>query len=441
MTRQFPPGFLFGASTAAYQIEGAISADGKGVSIWDHFCGQPGRIENGDSGEIACDHYHRLEEDLDLLVAAGLKAYRFSVSWSRILPNGDGAVNEAGLAFYDRVVDGCIRRGIEPWLCFYHWDYSQALQDRGGWTSREAIGWFVGLVDVVTRHFAGRVNHYVLFNEPSMFTGLGYLLGTHAPGLRDPSAYGAAVHHVNLATAAGAARIREIAPAAQVGTVVAFNHAIANSEAPADVAAAALVDAVLNTAFLDPPFHGRYPDAIKSLVEPHIRDGDMEAAQVRFDFLGLNHYTRAFIEAAPPEQGGFRFARRNTGAARTEMGWEVYPQGMGDLIARVSREYPGTPLYITENGGAFPDVPGDDGTIDDAGRIALLDGYLEALATSIVDGGDVRGYFVWSLLDNFEWAHGYRMRFGLVHVDYQSLKRTPKRSFGWYGKVARTGCL
>jgi beta-glucosidase len=441
MARSFPPGFIFGASTAAYQIEGAYNADGKGVGIWDHFCRQPGRVENGDTGDVACDHYDRLEEDLDLMAAAGLKAYRFSVNWTRILPAGDGEPNAAGLAFYDRLVDGCLKRGITPWLCFYHWDYAQALQERGGWANRESIGWYVALVDVVTRHFANRVAHFVMFNEPSMFTALGYLMGTHAPGLRDPAAYGAAVHNVNLATAAGVARVRQIAPAAQVGTVVAFNLMEPGSSETQDVQATALVDAVLNTAFTHPPLRGVYPDAIVPLVQPHIHPGDMEAVRVQFDFLGLNHYTRGFIGAAPPEKGGFAMLKRDTGLLRTQMGWDVYPQGMAQTVARVARDYPGLPLYITENGGAFPDVVRADGTIDDADRIALLDGYLEALATSIAEGHDVRGYFVWSLLDNFEWAHGYRMRFGLVHVDYATLKRTPKRSFNWYAELARSGVL
>jgi beta-glucosidase len=441
MTRQFPKDFLFGASTAAYQIEGAHNSDGKGLSLWDAFCREPGRIENGDTGEIACDHYHRVDEDLDLLAAANLKAYRFSVNWTRILPNGDGTVNPAGLAFYDRVVDGCHARGIEPWLCFYHWDYVHALQQRGGWTNRQSVDWYLDFVDVVTRHFAGRVKYFVLFNEPSMFTGLGYLIGSHAPGVRDRNAYGAAVHHVNLATAAAAARIRAIAPEAQVGTVVAFNLALPNSEAPEDVKAAAFVDAFLNTAFLDPPFHGRYPEVLVPLIAPHVQAGDMEALQTRFDFLGINHYTRGFIAAAPPEKGGFTFVKRETAAPRTQMGWEVYPQGLVEVLDRCVNDYGKLPLYITENGGAFPDIVGADGLIDDADRIALLDGYLGALAGAIAAGHDVRGYLVWSLLDNFEWAHGYRMRFGLVHVDYQSLKRTPKASYHWYAKVAQARAL
>jgi beta-glucosidase len=441
MTRAFPETFLFGASSAAYQIEGAWNLDGKGESIWDRFSHTPGKVENGDTGNIACDHYHRWAEDLDLLRDAVLKVYRFSVNWTRVLPDGIGRVNEPGLAFYDRLVDGCLERGIDPWPCFYHWDYSQALQDLGGWANRDSIDWYLELVDAVTRRLSDRAQHFVLFNEPSMFTSLGYLIGSHAPGLQDPGLYGAAVHHVNLAAAAGAGLVRSIAPGAKVGNALALNHAVPASDSSEDQAAAAYFDAVLSGSFIDPPSRGVYPAPIAALVHPHVRDGDMEACRASFDFAGLNHYTRGFIAAAPGQGPGFRFVRSAAGGERTDMGWEVYPDGMHQAIARLAADYGSMPIYITENGGAFTDAPGPDGRIPDTRRIALLDGYLRAVARAIADGFDVRGYMVWSILDNFEWAHGYRMRFGLVDVNYETQKRAPRDSYHWYAALAATGAF
>jgi beta-glucosidase len=441
MTRAFPESFLFGASSAAYQIEGAWNLDGKGEGIWDRFCRTPGKVENGDTGDVACDHYHRWAEDLDLIRDAAMTVYRFSVNWTRILPDGIGRINEAGLAFYDRLVDGCLERGIDPWPCFYHWDYAQALQEKGGWANRDSIDWYLELVTAVTRRIGDRARHFALFNEPSMFTALGYLIGSHAPGLQDASRYGAATHHVNLATAAGARLVREIAPGAQVGTVLALNHAIPATDAPEDAAAAAWFDAVLAGSFIDPAFAGAYPAALEPFVAPHVRPGDLEACRARLDWVGLNHYTRGFIAAAPGTPTGFRFVRPPSDAPRTDMGWEVYPQGMYDAIARLAGVCGGLPIYITENGGAFAGDPDAEGRIRDTGRIALLDGYLRAVALAIADGFDVRGYMVWSILDNFEWAHGYRMRFGLVHVDYQTLKRTPRESYRWYRALAASGAF
>lgn len=448
MARSFPPGFIFGASTAAFQIEGAAHADGKGESMWDAFCRTPGKVSNGDTGDIACDHYHRFEEDLDLAAAAGMKAYRFSINWTRILPNGVGAANAQGLAFYDRLTDACLKRGIAPWPCFYHWDYSQRLHERGGWTHRESVDWYLELVQAVVPKLADRCGHWVMFNEPGIFTALGYLLGQHAPGVRDPAAYGAAVHHVNLATGEGVRLVRRLAPQATIGTVLAINGAEAATNTAEDHTAAERIDAIMNRAFLDPLFRAQYPDALTAMVAPFVRDGDMARCQVPLDFLGVNHYTRARVSAATGESrdgatagGGMGMLRPPAGAPVTAMGWEIYPQGLYDVVARVTNEYGRIPIYITENGGAFPDIQDANGVIQDHDRIALLDGYLEALARACADGYDVRGYLVWSLLDNFEWAHGYDKRFGLVHVDYATLKRTPKASYHWYADLARTGKL
>ncbi|MCA3697428.1 GH1 family beta-glucosidase [Aquidulcibacter sp.] len=445
MPIRFPESFVFGASTAAYQIEGAAQTDGRGEGIWDRYSHTPGKIHQGDTGDIACDHYHRFEEDLDLAQAASMTAYRFSINWARVLPDGVGRVNEAGLAFYDRLVDACIARGLEPWVCFYHWDYSQVLQDQGGWANRASVDWFLELVQLVTNRLKDRVTHWCLFNEPTIFTSLGYLLGQHAPGLKDPAAYGAAVHHVSLATADGVRLVRRLAPGAKVGTVLSINGVQPASTSPEDVAASALADAVMNRAFLDPIFKGTYPDEIGAMVTPFIRDGDMDRLKADLDFLGINHYTRSKIAAKPASVsadgatagGGMGFVPPPAGTPITLMGWEIRPEGIYEVIARVYEQYAALPIYITENGGAFPDEVTATGEVLDHDRIGLLTGYLSQIARAINDGYDVRGYLVWSLLDNFEWGHGYSKRFGLVHIDYESQKRTPKASYQWYRQLAQ----
>ncbi len=442
---ELPPGFLFGASTAAFQIEGGASADGKGASIWDRFCHFPGKVAGGDTGDVACDHYHRFEEDLDLMAAAGLTAYRFSISWPRIFPTGTGAINEAGLAFYDRLVDGCLARGIAPWPCFYHWDLPQALQDRGGWSSRDSIDWYLGYVEAVVRRLDQRVSNWIMFNEPSIFTSLGYLLGVHAPGVVDPSAYGAAVHHVSLATAEGMRLVRRLTPEARVGTVFAVNGVEPATPSAADQVAALRADAIMNRSFLEPLFHGRYPREIDAMVAPFIAGGDLLRIREEPDFVGLNHYTRARISAASAVAGGngatagggLGMASPSLGTSVTAMGWEIRPEGIYEALFRLRRDYTSAPIYVTENGGAFADAQGPDGTVDDQDRIALLQGYIGEIARACRDGVDVRGYMVWSLLDNFEWAHGYAKRFGIIHVDYQTLRRTPKASYHWYASLAK----
>jgi beta-glucosidase len=444
MPATFPATFVFGASTAAYQIEGAASIDGRGEGIWDRFSHTPGKVHNGDTGDVACDHYHRYEEDLNLAQAANMTAYRFSINWARVLPLGTGQVNEAGLAFYDRLVDACLARGLEPWVCFYHWDYSQVLQDQGGWANRSSVDWYLELVRVVTDRLKDRVSYWCMFNEPTIFSSLGYLLGQHAPGLRDPQAYGAAVHHISLATAQGVRLVRSLAPQGKVGTVLAVNGVLPASERPEDIAASAFADAVMNRAFLEPVFKGVYPDEIIGMIAPFILAGDMERLKADLDFLGINHYTRSKIAAKPARQtndgatagGGMGFVPPPEGTALTAMGWEIRPEGIYEVIARVSETYGPVPIYITENGGAFGDEMTADGQILDTDRIALLTGYLSQIARAIEDGHDVRGYLVWSLLDNFEWAHGYAKRFGLIHVDYETQKRTPKASYHWYGALA-----
>lgn len=439
MSARLPDDFLFGTSTAAYQIEGAWDADGKGESIWDRFCHTPGKVKNGDTGDVACDHYHRFEADLDLAVGANMRAYRFSIAWTRLFPDGIGARNEAGFAFYDRLVDACLARGLEPWPCFYHWDFPQALQDRGGWANRDSVGWYVDYAAAATERLKDRCARFVMFNEPSIFTTLGNLFGIHAPGIRDMATYGAAVHHVNLATAEGLRRLRAVAPNAGLGTVLALNAFAPASDSAEDRAAATYAEALMNRNFADPLFHGRYPDAAMAVVGPHIRDGDLERLRERVDFLGVNHYTRTRIAHSP--KSGMSWLPPEPGAPVTAFGWEIWPQGLRDILIWVRDNYGAVPLYVTENGMAGAERRRPDGRIDDQDRIDYLRGYIGGVAQAIEAGVDVRGYLVWSLIDNFEWAEGYSKRFGLVEIDYATLERRPKRSYDWYARLAGTKTL
>lgn len=452
--RDFPVDFKFGASTAAYQIEGAWDADGKGESIWDRYTHTPGKVAGGDTGDVACDHYRRFEADIDLAAAAGLKVYRFSIAWTRIIPDGDGAVNASGVDFYRRLALACRARGIEPWACLYHWDYPQVLQDRGGWAARDSVQWFIEYADVCAHQLGGVIDHWAMFNEPSIFTAMGYALGIHAPGIADYATYAAAVHHVNLATAGALRVMRAVLPDAQLGTVLSLNHMVPYRDGDAaDIAAAEFADAMMNRSFADPLFLGTYPPALAMLTAPHVQPGDMETMQTPIDWLGINHYSRMHIDGqrtagggdgsadGAAAGGGLGWRMPPDGSPVTAMGWEIYPQGLYDIVARVHADYGPVPIYITENGGAFPDEVGADGTVNDADRIALLDGYLGALSRTIADGMPVRGYFIWSLLDNFEWGHGYAKRFGIIHVDYATQVRTPKASYHWYAALAQSGVL
>jgi beta-glucosidase len=434
MALLFPPHFQFGASTAAYQIEGAWDADGKGESIWDRFAHSPGRIADGKTGDIACDHYHRYEADLDLAKAAGLSCYRFSIAWTRLFPNGVGARNVAGFDFYNRLVDACLVRGLEPWPCFYHWDLPQALEDQDGWANPEAPHWFGDYAQAAARALGDRVSTFILFNEPSMFTSLGYLLGLHAPGRRDAPAWMRAVHHVNQATALAFASVKAVAPSAALGTVLALNQMTPASENLDDHAATRRADAVFNRAFADPIFLGRYPNELADL-------GDASLLKTPIDFLGVNHYTRVRIKADQAAPMGLRMAATPGDVPQTHYRWEIRPEGMRDILNWVRQTYGSIPIVVTENGAACPDKPAPDGFINDQDRIAFLDTYIRAVAQAIVDGCDVRGYFIWSLLDNFEWQEGYQKRFGLAHVDFETLQRTPKASFDWYAQLAKSKTL
>jgi beta-glucosidase len=437
-TDPFPFGFLWGASTAAYQIEGAWNEDGKGESIWDRFCHTSGRIANDDTGDVACDHYHRWREDVGLMKELGLQAYRFSVSWSRVLPDGRGSANPAGLDFYDGLVDGLLEASIEPFLTLYHWDLPQALQDQGGWPSRHTAEAFVEYADLVSRRLGDRVKYWTTFNEPFVSAFVGYLEGRHAPGSHDLGEALAAAHHLLLAHGWAVPVVRRNVPEAQAGITLNLAGRVPASQSVADRAAAWQRDGVVNRWFLDPISARGYPaDIVAHYGHPmdFVQPGDMEAMAVPLDFLGVNYYSRDIVRSAQVAEEDNSPPTTLANPERTDMGWEVYPEGLYEILGRLHFDYRLPALYVTENGAAYPDQLDADGAVDDPLRIAYLEQHLEAAARAIAAGVPLRGYFVWSLLDNFEWGHGYSKRFGLIYVDYATQRRVLKSSAQWYSRV------
>ncbi len=434
--KPLPRGFLWGVSTSSYQIEGAEQADGRGPSVWDGFCRIPGRIANGDTGEQACDHYHRYAEDIALMQQIGVGAYRFSVSWPRVLPKGRGAANELGLAFYDRLIDGLLAAGIEPWLCLYHWDLPQALQDLGGWINRDIAQWFADYAHLVARRFGDRVKRFATFNEPSVFTLFGYSFEWHPPGVNDPPSHYAAIHHVNLAHGAAVDVLRAEVAKASIGAIHNMQPARPVQPTPADKAAAAILGDFWNRAFPDPQILGSYPPSLAKGIEPHRRDGDMERIRRPVDWLGINHYSPIYAKADPAAALGFAWADAPADVPRSPIGWQIDPAAFRDTLLEAHSRY-GLPIYVMENGAGAVEKLDDSGQINDRERIDYLAGYIGAMREAVTRGADVRGYFVWSLLDNFEWGAGYANRFGLVHVDYATQRRTPKASARWYAGLIK----
>jgi beta-glucosidase len=435
LAARFPADFTFGVASSAYQIEGAVDEDGRGPSIWDRFSHQPGRTANGETGDVACDHYHRLDEDLDLMQSLGVDAYRFSVSWPRVLPEGVGRVNPPGMAFYERLVDGLLERGIRPVLTLYHWDLPQALQERGGWTNPAAADWFAAYAGLMAERLGDRVATWVTLNEPQVFAFTGYARGRHAPGMTDwPTAL--RVSQMALAAhAAGAARIRAAAPGASIGIALDLNHVVPASDSVADLQAALRHRALQQDWFLDPLFGRGFPDvALRAHADAGHLDGLrlVEPEPGDLDFIGLNYYTREVVDADAEAPFGFGFVRAD-GVARTTMGWELHPDGLRQVLHRLQDTYDPPAIMVTENGAAFPEDGLTDGqTVDDRERSAYLAEHIGAAAQALEEGVRLTGYFAWSLLDNYEWAQGYGQRFGLVHVDYTSLQRTMKASGRWY---------
>lgn len=428
--------FVWGVSTSAFQIEGAVTAGGRGESIWDRFAARPGNISDGSTGAVACDHYHRWEEDLDLLAALGVGAYRFSLAWPRLQPSGRGRLAAAGLDFYDRLLDGLKQRGIEPWVCLYHWDLPQALQERvGGWTGRDCAHYFADYAGSLADLLAGRCEHVLLLNEPNVHAVMGHLLGLHAPGLSDLGDFFAALHHQNLATALAAEQLRQELPAAALGTVLNLQPVRPADEGEEHQAAAALVDAVYNRGALDPLYRGAYPEALTGFLEPYLQADDQTRLAQPLDLLGLNHYTRLYVRAAPEAPAGLELAPPPAGREVTAMGWEVAPEAFVEQLTELRDDYGNPPVYVTENGAAFADEPDARGRVNDRARAAYLSDHVRALLAAREEGCDVRGYFAWTLVDNFEWAEGFSKRFGLVHLDRESQLRTPKRSFDAYREI------
>jgi len=434
---RFPDGFLWGAATASYQIEGSPLADGAGASIWHRFSHTPGTTHNGDTGDVACDHYRRWQEDVALMREMGLKAYRFSISWPRVLPEGKGAVNPAGLDFYDRLVDALLEAGIQPMITLYHWDLPGALQDLGGWANREIVNWFGDYTQVVAQRLGDRVRLWATLNEPWVFTFLGYVQGYHAPGMRDLWAGLRAVHHALLAHGEAVARMRAILPE-QAGVGIVLNlapqHPATDSEE--DKAAAERVHAMNNALFVEPLVKGTYPALAEQMVGfawPKIQSGDMERIAQPIDFIGVNYYSRGIVKHA---EHAYLQAEGvgNEGAQYTDMGWEVYPDGLYEILQWVHSEAPQLSLYVTENGAAFRDEL-QDGRVADGQRLEYLRQHFTQAHRAIQDGVPLKGYFVWSLMDNFEWAYGYSKRFGIVYVDYATQRRIWKDSARWYQQV------
>ncbi|HEX7022706.1 MAG TPA: GH1 family beta-glucosidase [Trueperaceae bacterium] len=435
----FPADFVWGVATSSYQIEGATREDGRGPSIWDTFCATPGKVAGGGNGDIACDHYHRWENDLEFIRSLGARAYRFSVAWPRILPAGTGPVNPKGLDFYDRLVDGMLARDLEPYCTLYHWDLPQALEDRGGWTHRGVVDAFVSYADAVTRRLGDRVKAYATLNEPWCSAHLGYASGEHAPGRRNLAESLQAAHHLLLAHGSALDVMRTNAPHAKQGIVLNLAQTYAATGRPEDAAAAARFDRLYNGWYLGPLLEGRYPEDIWEGYgdkAPEVEDGDLERIRAPLDYLGVNYYTRSVIRHRADGDWPHLDGAPQLDAETTDMGWEVYPQGLADLLVRLTREH-GLPLFVTENGAAYPDRL-EGGAVHDDARVHYLRRHIVAVQDALARGADVRGYFAWSLLDNFEWAYGYAKRFGLIYVDYDSQMRTLKDSARWYREfVAR----
>ena len=435
---EFGQGFSWGVASAAYQIEGAHNVHGKGPSIWDHFTVKPGTVFQGHDGQVACDFYNRYEEDLDLMRRMHIPNYRFSLSWPRVLPSGTGTVSYAGMAFYDRLIDCCLEKGITPWVTLYHWDLPQALQDKGGWGNRDILGWFGEYVALCAQRYGDRVKHWMVLNEPMVFTGAGYFLGVHAPGEKGLKSFLPALHHAVVCQGEGGRILREICPGASIGTTFSCSYITPRSLKRKDIRAAIRVDALLNKLFLEPALGLGYP--IEDLnflrkLEPYIGSGDMVRARFDFDFIGLQNYTREVVGHSwlVPHLKAKIIKAEKRKVPVTLMDWEIYPQGIYHMIRRFASYEGIRRIVITENGAAFRDIP-DKGSVNDLQRLAYIRDYLEQVLRAKKEGAPVSGYFIWTFTDNFEWAEGYFPRFGLVYTDFPSQKRIVKASGKWFAE-------
>jgi beta-glucosidase len=435
----FPADFLFGTATASYQIEGAVEEDGRAPSIWDTFSHTPGKVKNGDHGDVACDHYHRWGEDLDLMQRLGMKAYRFSVAWPRVVPRGRGAVNEKGLDFYDRLVDGLLERGLSPHVTLFHWDLPQVLQDEGGWTRRETAQAMAEYARAVAQRLGDRVATWATHNEPFCAAFLGHAWGKHAPGLSDPAAAMTASHHLLLSHGLSVQAVRAVLPGARIGIVNNPAPIHPASDRPEDAAAAGRIDALRNRWFHDPVFGRGYPREIVERApgfEQVVRPGDLEIISAPIDWVGVNYYNRQVVAHAPGE-GLLEVRSVRTENEHTSIGWEVYPDALRELLVRIHRDWKPKAIMVTENGAAWEDVPGPSDRVEDEQRRRYIEDHLAACRAALREGVPLRGYFVWTLLDNFEWAEGYAHRFGVVRMATPGGARVVKRSGEWYGAFVR----
>ncbi|OIV43681.1 GH1 family beta-glucosidase [Flavobacterium johnsoniae] len=433
---QFGADFLWGVSTAAFQIEGAHDSDGKGSSIWDVFTSQKGKIKNGHHALTACDFYNSYQNDIDLIRELNIPNFRFSISWPRIMPTGIHPVNQAGIDYYNKIIDSLLASGIEPWITLYHWDLPHALEVKGGWTNRESVSWFAEYVEVCAQYFGDRVKNWMVINEPSVFTGAGYFLGIHAPGKKGITNYLKAMHHVTLATAKGAKILRNRIPEANIGTTFSCTHIEPATESSKDIEAAKRVDTLLNRTFIEPILGLGYPQKdlpVLKKLNNYILEDDLNNLAFDFDFIGLQCYTREVVKSSilTPYIGAELISAEKRNVISTEMGWEVYPPALYHVLKKFN-EYNGIrKIIITENGAAFPDTV-TNGKVFDIKRTHYIQDHLEQILKAKKDGLNVEGYFVWSLTDNFEWAEGYNARFGLIHVDFETQKRTIKNSGLWF---------
>jgi beta-glucosidase len=432
-SRPFPEDFVWGVATSAFQIEGAADADGKGPSNWDAFCRLPGVIADGSNGDVACDHYHRWESDLDLVAGLGVDAYRFSVSWPRVRPGGSGAWNEKGLDFYERIVDGLLARGVQPYLTLHHWDLPLELQQQGGWADRDTVHRFVEYAQGVASRMGDRVAAVTTHNEPWVMAMLGYESGIFAPGIKHRASAMQAAHHLLLSHGLALQALRAQGCRSALGIVLNLSPVQPASASAADAAAARLEDGRLLRWYMDPLFGQGYPPDVFDFLgadAPRVEAADLRDIATPMDFLGLNYYSRSVVSA----DGAWNAAR--DGRELTEMGWEIYPEGLTELLLRLHRDYPVPPLFVTENGGAFKDSL-EAGRVRDRDRTEYIATHISAVADALRQGVPMAGYMVWSLLDNFEWASGYAKRFGIFHVDYATQRRTPKDSAHWYREFIR----
>lgn len=439
---RLPKHFIWGTATSAYQVEGAARIDGKGPSIWDDFVRVPGAVKNGDTADTGCDHYHRFHDDIELLAEMGTQAYRFSISWPRLLPDGTGAVNMKGVDFYKRLLGALHDKNITPWVTMYHWDLPSALQQQGGWTKRDIVNWFGEYADAVIRHLGNDIPNFIVLNEPSVISYVGHYEGVHAPGVKSLPALFATMHHLNMVHGQIGRQIKSALPKAQVGSTYTHFPIYPADDTPENADAAALMMSVWSDGFLQPAFRGTYPGNIAGSIAPFVKDGDMEICRNPGDFLGMNHYCPDYAVATDaPLPAKLTFAH-NAGkiipTGTTDLGWPIVPQGLHDALMDLKTRYNPARIIITEGGCAFNDEPGADGKIHDQRRIDYYAAYLNAALDAVDKGVNLAGYFAWSFLDNFEWAEGFGPRFGLVHVDYKkNLTRRPKDSFYWFRDLIR----